>query len=229
MRSCDTCNHWRPRLVGVIASSAALVRATRLRRPPDFFELRLDALHDSLGELEQAIPRLRAPLILSARHPAEGGQGSLGAARRRELFERFLDHAALIDLELRSVSRFSTLLHKMHRGEVDLLLSIHQLCEAPLPELFRLTNSAAAYKPSIFKIAVRTDTPEQVDRLINFFCEARSFSFPIAAMGIGKLGRQARRQLLHLGSALAYGSIGDPIAEGQPTLTQLRRDRRAYI
>lgn len=232
MRTCDTSsrNHPRPRLVGVVASSAALVRATRLRRPPDLFELRLDALRDSLSELEQAIPRLRAPLILTARHPAEGGQGSLGAARRRELFERFLEHAAFIDLELRSVRHFSTLLCKMRHGEVGLLLSIHQLREAPLPrELLRLTNSATAYQPTIFKIAVRTDTPEQLDRLINFFCEARSFSFPIAAMGIGKLGRQARRQFLHLGSALAYGSIGDPIAEGQPTLTQLRRDGRAYI
>jgi 3-dehydroquinate dehydratase-1 len=220
----------RPRLVGVIASSAALVRATRLRRPPDLFELRLDALRDSLGELDLAIPRLRAPLILTARHPAEGGQGSLGVARRRKLFERFLEHAALIDLELRSVRHFSALLTKMRNRGTGLLLSIHELREAPSAnELLRLTHLAAAYQPSIFKIVIRTDTPGQLDQLMNFFLETHASSFPIAAMGIGKLGHQSRRQLLHLGSALTYGSIGDPVAEGQPTLTQLRRHGRAYI
>ncbi len=68
------------RVVGVIASPVALVRATRLRRPPDLFELRLDALRDSLGEVERMIPQLRAPLILTARHPAEGGVGGLSAS-----------------------------------------------------------------------------------------------------------------------------------------------------
>ena len=72
------------RVVGVIASPVALVRATRLRRPPDLFELRLDALRDSLGEVERMIPQLRAPLILSARHPAEGGVRQSSSIRFRK-------------------------------------------------------------------------------------------------------------------------------------------------
>jgi 3-dehydroquinate dehydratase len=47
-------------------------------------------------------------------------------------------------------------------------------------------------------------------------------------MGIGKLGRESRRQLDRLGSALSYGSLGQANAEGQPSLSQLRRDRGAY-
>ena len=42
--------------------------ALRLRSPPDFFELRLDALVNSLGEVAANIPHLRAPIILTARH-----------------------------------------------------------------------------------------------------------------------------------------------------------------
>ena len=72
------------RVVGVIASPVALVRATRLRRPPDLFELRLDALRDSLGEVERMIPQLRAPLILTARHPAEGGVRQSSSIRFRK-------------------------------------------------------------------------------------------------------------------------------------------------
>src|SRR5205085_6636671 len=98
------------KLVGVVASLAALARATHLRHPPDFFELRLDALRDSLGEVDRAIPKLRAPLILTARHPAEGGLGALSPAARRALLSRFLKQAAFVDLELRSVGQMKRLI-----------------------------------------------------------------------------------------------------------------------
>src|SRR3954451_22257130 len=86
-------------VVAVIASRAALAAATRLRRPPDLFELRLDILRHSLNAVEGAIQKLRAPLILTARHPAEGGHGNLGAKARQALIERFLGDASFIDLE----------------------------------------------------------------------------------------------------------------------------------
>jgi 3-dehydroquinate dehydratase type I len=160
----------------------------------------------------------------------EGGMGSLDNRARRKLLEHFLERAALVDLELRSVRHSSGLLSRMRRRGIGLLLSIHQLRKTPFPdELLRLTKLAAPYNPTFLKIVTRTDTPEQLDRLIQFFRGTPSLPFPIAAMGIGKLGRPARRRLMNFGSALAYGSIGAPIVEGQPTLTQLQRDRRAYI
>jgi len=76
----------RPRVVGVIASRADLGRALGMRKPPDLFELRLDHLagtveqhrkssraRDLWSELKNTLPRLRAPLIITARHPQEGG------------------------------------------------------------------------------------------------------------------------------------------------------------
>ena len=74
---------------------AALARATRLRQPPDLFELRLDALRHSLGEMARALPKLRAPLLLTARHPAEGGVGQLRLAQRRSLLWHFFEDAAI--------------------------------------------------------------------------------------------------------------------------------------
>ena len=218
-----------PRIVGVITSSATLVRAMRLRRPPDLFELRLDALRDSLGEVERAIPRLRAPLILTARHPAEGGVGGLHAGLRRNLLQRFLNVATLVDLELRSVRQMKTLLDDMRRRQTGLLLSVHDFRDTPsVGEFHRLATSAAAIQPAIFKIATRTDTPAQLDRLIAFVQAANRPEFPIAAMGLGKLGAKSRRQLDRLGSALTYVALGEPNVQGQPSLSQLRRARRTY-
>ena len=216
------------RLVGVVASPAALARATRLRRPPDLFELRLDALRHSLGKVTRAVPKLRAPLILTARHPEEGGLGRLGPVARRALLERFLEHAAFLDLELRSIREMKPLLRKARERHVGLILSWHDIHDTPArAELLRKTKSAAAAGAALFKIATRTDTPAQLARLILFFETTRA-PIPIAAMGMGKLGLASRRQLAQLGSALTYVSLGEPTIEGQPSLSQLRRTRGAY-
>ena len=81
----------RPRIVGVIASRADLERAVRMRRPPDLFELRLDRLAGMADQVENMLPKLRTPLIITARHPHEGGAGKLSAAATagsaRSIFE----------------------------------------------------------------------------------------------------------------------------------------------
>ena len=215
-------------LVAVIASRAALARATRLRQPPDLFELRLDALRHSLGEMARALPKLRAPLLLTARHPAEGGVGQLRLAERRSLLWHFFEDAAIIDLELRSVGQMKDVIGEMHRLRIDLLISLHDRRTTPSPnELHRQARSAAAAGAAIFKVVTRTDTPAQLTRLIAFF-EASRGLLPIAAMGIGKLGLESRSRLDQLGSALSYASLGRANVAGQPSLSQLRRARRAY-
>ncbi|HEY1582359.1 MAG TPA: type I 3-dehydroquinate dehydratase [Chthoniobacterales bacterium] len=218
----------RSRTVGVIASPAALERAPRLRRLPDFFELRLDLLHHSLGMIELALPRLRAPVILTARHPAEGGAGRLPLQTRRDLILRFLAGAALVDLEFRSVRRMPALREEMQRRGVGLILSRHDLRDTPsLGTLRRFAQAAAGYQPAILKVATRTDTPAQLARLLAFFEETR-LAFPVAAMGIGTLGLASRRRLALLGSALTYASLDRTVVLGQPTLADLCRARRAY-
>ncbi len=216
-------------LVAVIASPKALAQATRLRHPPDLFELRLDALRHSLGEISRALPKLRAPLLFTARHPAEGGVGRLRLAERRALLQHFLKDAAIIDLELRSVGQMKDMIGEMHRRQIDLLISRHDLRTTPSPnDLRRDAHSAAAAGAAIFKLVTRTDTREQLARLITFF-EASRDLLPIAAMGIGKLGLESRSRLDRLGSALTYASIGRANVAGQPSLSQFRRAQRAYI
>lgn len=215
-------------IVAVIASSTALARATRLSQPPDLFELRLDALRHSLGEIARSLPKLDAPLLLTARHPAEGGVGRLRLAERRSLLVHFLEKAAIIDLELRSVGQMKDVIGEMHRCQIDLLISLHDLRGTLSPdELLRHARSAAAAGATVFKVVTRTDTRAQLARLIAFFETGRDL-LPIAAMGIGKLGRESRHQLDQLGSALTYVSLGRANVAGQPSIDRLRRARRAY-
>src|SRR3954465_10857666 len=91
----------KPRIVGVIANASELRRATRMSAPPDLFELRLDALVNE-RQLEKKARNLPAPLIITARHPAEGGEHNLHVTKRRDLLLRFLPLAQYVDIELRS-------------------------------------------------------------------------------------------------------------------------------
>src|SRR4029077_14407239 len=115
----------RPRVVGVIASRADLERAVRMRKPPDLFELRMDRLAGMANQVESALPKLRRPLIITARDPHEGGAGKLRLRHRRDLLARFLNHADYIDVELRSASALQSLLKLAEKKNVRRIISLH--------------------------------------------------------------------------------------------------------
>jgi len=212
-----------PQIVGVIFSRADLQRAIRMRRPPDLFELRLDAFVRHLDELEAAVRRLRAPLIITARHPREGGLNSFSSTHRRRLLLRFLPFANYIDVELRSSSSFKSLLAAARAAHAGLIISFHDFARTPsLAFLQEKMSKVRKLAPDIFKIATRVDSPVDVSRLLEFFEESASERFEIAGMGIGAQGRAARLVLARRGSALNYCHLGQAQAEGQMSIAQLR-------
>ena len=225
-----------PRVVGVIASHADLDNALRMRNRPDFFELRLDRLTDTVdqhrkssrardpwSELENKLPRLRVPLIITARHPQEGGANKLSVRQRRDLLTRFLPHADYIDVELRSASALLSLLTLAKHKKVRSIISFHNFKSTPPPPvLVAKARAAKACGANIFKIATRTDTPIELTRLLDFITR-KNVNLSVAAMGIGKLGAISRILLARAGSALVYASIGTATdIEGQLSLEQLR-------
>src|SRR6266853_3529594 len=91
-------------IVGTVHSPESLRAARRIRRGVlDGLELRVDHFAESPGPLLAAAPALDLPLIVTVRHPAEGGKSALDFAQRRNLYAQFLPFAAAIDVELRSV------------------------------------------------------------------------------------------------------------------------------
>ena len=213
----------RPRVVGVIASRADLGRALAMRNPSDLFELRLDRLAGIVEQLENRLPRLRAPLIITARHPQEGGANNLSLRQRRELLTRFLPHACYIDVELRSASALRSLLTLAKQKKVRRIISFHNFKSTPPLRVLRAKARAAkAHGADIFKVATRTDTPVQLARLLDFTAK-KEIDLPVSAMGIGELGAISRVLLARAGSALVYASVaaGTDI-EGQLSLEQLR-------
>ena len=222
----------RHRVVGVITSPAELDFAIRMGNPPDLFELRLDRLvgPPSRGSgvagmadrLEKKISKLRAPLIITARHPAEGGANRLSSGQRYRLLARFLSRARYIDVELRSAPDFESLLRLARKQNVRRIISIHYLKSTPTAAQLRdKARAAKKHGADIFKVATRTDTPTQLARLISF-ATARNLDVAVSAMGIGKLGAASRVLLACCGSALIYVSLDRSDIEGQISLEQFR-------
>jgi 3-dehydroquinate dehydratase I len=222
----------RHRVVGVITSAAELEFAIRMHEPPDFFELRLDRLvrppsrgsgaAGVMDRLESKISRLRASLIITARHPMEGGANRLSALQRHNLLTRFLSRARYIDVELRSAPAFRSLLRLARKQKVRRIVSVHHLKSTPTPNQLRdKARAAKRYGADIFKVVTRTDTPAQLTRLIDFVA-AKDVDIAVSAMGIGKLGAASRVLLACCGSALVYVSLGRSNVEGQISLEQLR-------
>jgi 3-dehydroquinate dehydratase I len=212
----------RPRVVGVIASRADLDRALRMRRPPDLFELRLDCLAGMADQVESALTKLRRPLIITARHPNEGGSGRLSLRQRRALLSRFLTHADYLDVELRSARALRALLAIAKAKNVRRIISFHDFKSTPGARLLvAKAHNAKALHADIFKVATRTDTPMELGRLLEFITKNR-MNVRLAVMGIGRLGAISRVLFARAGSVLIYASVGAATdVEGQMSLRAL--------
>jgi len=216
-------NSSAPQIVGVIFSTADFQRAVRMRNPPDLFELRLDGLMAKSDEVETALSDLGAPLIITARHPREGGLNHLSAGERRALFLQFLSGAAYVDIELRAAGMMTAILKEARAKRIRTILSFHDFHETPSrARLDEMAHAAQSLGADLLKIATRTDTPKQLTRLLDFFLQNRS-EMKIAAMGVGRLGRIARLEFARRGSVLNYAHLGRPRTDGQLSIAQLRR------
>jgi 3-dehydroquinate dehydratase-1 len=216
------------RLVGVIASAADLRLALRMSRPPDLFELRLDHLIGIEHELERKISMLRRPIIIAARHPDEGGAHNLPTQQRRDLLTRFLSGAQYVDVELLAAKDLEKVLDLARSENVRRIISFHDFASTPnLGRLRAKAGAAKLFRPDIFKLATRTDTPAQLARLLDFIAEQHP-AVAVSAMGIGKLGAISRILLAQCGSALVYASVDRPRVEGQMSLSKLRDALAAF-
>ena len=213
----------RQEVVGVIMTHSDLARAVRMRNPPNLFELRLDTLYPRTEEVMRQITDLSAPLIVTARHRQEGGSKTVPPRLRGTLIRLFLPKAAYIDVELRSARRFAAVLREARAKRIRTIISFHDLKGTPSSRrLDRIALDAQSLGADVVKVATRTDRPEQLERLMDFFLRMQR-RMRIAAMGIGRLGRISRMELAKCGSALNYVHFGGSNVEGQLSFTELRR------
>jgi len=216
----------RPLAVGVIADLAALEHFTSLDAASrsalcDVAELRLDQLQLPADDLRARLAGNTTPLLLTARHPAEGGQAPEDPAARAAMIEPLLDLAALIDLELRSAAQMQGTIQKARALSVPVVGSFHDFQATPADEVLAgAVNFAQQAGVDAVKIATYLNTQDDLTRLMNLV--GTTHRLRLSVMGMGPWGRVSRLVLAKCGSLLNYGFIGAPNAPGQWPVARLK-------
>ena len=216
----------RPLTVGVASQPEALAAFMKLSVEEriatcDLIELRLDLLELDADELQHAIPLMGLPVLLTARHPAEGGKGTEDPAGRKALLEPLIELATLIDIELRSVPDMRDIMAKARNHGVSVIGSFHDFQVTPGEEVLKgAMDYAQTAGLDAVKFATYLNGPEDLTRLIKLFVGQRRL--PVSAMGMGNLGRVSRLTLAKVGSLLNYGFLGEANATGQWPARQLK-------
>jgi len=202
-------------VVGAVHSPGALRSALKIRPGEvDFLEIRVDNFAADPADLLAVLPRLRVPLIITVRHPAEGGAHRLSFPQRRELFARFLPHATLIDVELRSFEKLAETIAAARRAGVKVIASVHHFNSMPpVAKLRRAIRQAHASGADICKLAALADSPAALAQLLGVF--GKKLPLPVSVMGMGRFGKISRLLLAQAGSVLNYGYLDRPNASGQ--------------
>jgi len=203
-----------PLVVGTIHQPQALEEALGLANDAvDLLEWRVDALATPPEPLPTPPGTLSPPLLLTVRHPAEGGLGNWTLADRRLAYERLLPVASLLDIEIRSWRAMTEIRREAEKLQVPVVASYHDFEKTPpRPFLRRKIRQAFDAGADGVKIACKLNDRDDLHRLASLLSWQTR---PLALMGMGALGQASRLVLAALGSRLNYGYLGQAQVSGQ--------------
>lgn len=187
----------------------------------DVVEIRLDQLIQE-NELKTKISSITKPLLLTCRHPKEGGDNNISEPLKRvSIIEPLLSHASAIDIEISTATEMKNLLTEAKSKNIQIVLSYHNFETTPnLAELKTIATEAKDKGADIIKIATTTNTIQELMTLLtlseNGSIENLSF------MGMGKFGMSSRLVAAQSGSVLNYSAIAETPIEGQWHLAAYR-------
>lgn len=187
----------------------------------DVVEIRLDQLIQE-NELKAKITSITKPLLLTCRHPKEGGDNNISEPLKRvSIIEPLLSHASAIDIEISTANEMKNLITEAKSKNIQVVLSYHNFETTPnLAELKTIATEAKDKGADIIKIATTTNTIQELITLLTF-SENGSIE-NLSFMGMGKFGMSSRLVAAQSGSVLNYSAIAETSIEGQWQLAAYR-------
>lgn len=180
----------------------------------DLLELRVDGFEGRTELLKGAAKRLPAPLLLTVRHPGEGGMASWNLAARREMFRQFLPLVDWMDVEVRSLKAMQAEIALGKSMGVRLIVSDHHF--KGLPAMGRLRGrSELAWRAGaeVFKVAATLLSAAELEKMLGFLNRGRPGT--LSVMGMGPLGQVSRLLFGKCGSVFNYGYLDRAQVSGQ--------------
>ncbi len=213
-----------PRIVGCVATAAALRRVARtLPADCDWVEVRLDLIGPDLADWVDRCAALRRqgmPVLLTIRHAREGGAWRGSEADRLALYRAGLPAVSAVDMEIGSPG-LAELAQAASARRVRVVGSFHDFNKTPsMEKLLGLEARGRRLGADVVKIAAQVRGSADLARLFALPAQAQG---PVCVLGMGARGAISRVALPCAGSCLAYGALGRPTAPGQMTCRELAR------
>ena len=202
------------KVIGVLDRPYSLAYLDQLYREGlTLLEVRLDLftgpLHEALSYVGQVAQLRRFGLLGTLRETPEN------VFIRPGLFEKFLAHVDMVDVEIDTPIREAIVAMARQMGK-KVLVSEHRFDGVPDDAgLNAMFESAMRLSPDVFKLAATVNSSDDLVRLLSF-CHRCTATIPSCVLGMGPLGKPSRMVGGLFGSALTYGYLGDaPVAPGQ--------------
>jgi 3-dehydroquinate dehydratase-1 len=214
----------------VLAEVAAIVA-----KRPDLFEWRIDFFRE-IGDVPAVIDTARAirraaggiPVLLTRRHPAEGGQPSAIDETAAVAMYRAVCEAGcveLIDYEMSNRPEdIGTLRAVSKAGGIGMILSYHDFRTTPDAAALDARFAAAAdLGADVAKVAVMPADEREVLELLAATSRAReALDIPLIALSMGGVGSLSRIMGWVYGSAATFAVGRSSSAPGQIAIEDLR-------
>ncbi|MEJ5330036.1 MAG: type I 3-dehydroquinate dehydratase [Desulfobaccales bacterium] len=210
----------------VVEEVARRARGVYLRaaRKGCWAELRLDYLERV--ELRRLLGTLPGPVVVTNRHPAEGGRWRGAEAARLKVLEEALAYRpTCVDVEWRTEAGWRREVAAA-KGETRLILSWHDFAGTPPEaELVAQLEAMLAAEGEIVKIVTLALRPEDNLRVLGLIPRALAAGKEIIAFCMGALGSWSRVAAPYLGSYLTYAPFHrkGASAPGQLTVSEVKR------
>jgi len=180
----------------------------------DVVEIRIDLL-TSIPDLTQKVSKINAPILLTCRHPDEGGSEEFrDPIKRQSAIAPLIPYASALDIEINQTEPMQQLMTLAKSEGLLIVLSSHDFAGTPETKYIQ-EKAREGYErgADIVKIATTTNHFKDIHNLINIF---DSFdSHKISVMGMGRLGMASRLLAAQCGSVLNYAALQSANVPGQ--------------
>ncbi len=200
-----------------------------LKNKVDIFEFRVDQFKNKdISYIIELMKNVRSKgfyIILTIRSEEEGGT-FIPDEKRLEMFNRLVDFADIVDIELSSRIKEQVISLTKEKGKLS-LISYHDFEKTPSgEEIQKIIDEGKAAGGDIIKYAFKTNSHEDVSRILCITDKNREKN--LVAIGMGELGKITRVAGFIFGSLITYTFVGKSFAPGQIELEKLLEELKFY-
>ncbi len=180
----------------------------------DVVEIRIDLLM-SVPDLKQKISKINAPILLTCRHPDEGGTEEFrDPIKRQSVITPLIPYASALDIEINHAENMKSILTLAKSEKLLIVLSSHDFIGTPENKCLQDKVSEGYERGAdVVKIATTTNRFKDIVNLMNLFDLFESCH--LSVMGMGRLGMASRLLAAQSGSVLNYAALQTANVSGQ--------------